>query len=342
MNEDIQNFLNSYVNMIDTYADKVDDNHEKLVAAREYFAKMEALGNSCADISTYMGKVAEDDMMNIMSRLLTELAEAGLAADRASGNLKIPTAKEYGIAYREAYKSIDDKEKFPGTCAVYDRVFELEDESEFAPEFMRKLAEEGLFNKMTTVSLAENSRKIIPDSEKVSQPVMVYHNEQMALMADNAQSAIEVEYESQRLMELNRTELMCDQMLCMDLYYRLGGAIASYLVSPTEDNLHRVENNYRFVAEFFSVDMEELYQIQRVSDLIKQVILPALNDKGQVYTFESFIEEQKMVIKKSIEGKPAEMGPGSRKSIVLWGKKIALDDAFEAFRNPERPEEFLS
>jgi len=342
MNADIKNFLDSYNRMIETYRPKVEAGNAKLKAAEDYIHEMAAAAEKCSDISQYMGLVSEKGMMQKMTALLTDLATAALKADQAQapGQRKLPSVADAAKGYHAAYDAIQEKEKSPGTVRIYERVFAIEKECTTAGEFVSKMAREQLFIKMASVPLEEKFVPQIKYAEDLSIPVMACHNEFMADMARKAGSAIEIEYESQRLLELNRMELMCDQMLANDLYYTLGNAVSSWMLNPSEKNRQSVENAYRFVSEFFGVDAEELHAIPRVVDLIKKVLLPALNKEGPRYTLESFIAEQKKAIEACMKGRAAIVkGSPSRKFVRLWGKSIPLSEALSAFRHPPRPPE---
>ena len=345
MNTDIQTFIDSYKNMADTYRAKVKPDNPKLRETDEYLKTIAALGNSCKDIGEFMTAVTERDMMGRMTALLSDLAIEALNNQRAGGTLRIPSSADAALGYHKAYEAMADKEKFPETCRVYERVFQIEKESADAGQFVSLMAQEGLYVKMATVHLVETFRPLAGQADNLSIPVMAYHNESMLAMAGKATSAIEVEYESQRLLELNRVELMCDTMFSGDLFYTLGNAVSSYLLSPTEENRQAVENSCRFIAEFFSIDDGELFAIPRVIDLIDKVILPGVNggQGGRRYTRESFIAEQRETIRQCLKGKPpVEKGPVARGVAVLWGKTFRLKDMLDTFRKPQRPENLKS
>ncbi len=345
MNDDIKGFLASYRNMIDMYKPKVSADSAKLKDVENYFEKMTSLGNSCQDIGSFMGRVSEKNMLNEMSALISALATESLAIQRSSGQIKEPSVSDAALGYHKAYEAIGDKSSCPETCAVYGRVFQIEKESSRAGEFVRKMAEEKLFVKMSTAPLIEKFRPLVAQADLLSIPVMAHHNECMMKMAGSATSSIEIEYESNRLLELNRMELMCDELLTNDLYITLGGAVSGYMLSPTEENRQRVENAYRFVSEFYGVDDAELYAIPRVRDYIEKIIIPMLNknENGKRFTADKFITDEKAVIAHCIKGKPPVVkGPAAMKSALLWGKIIPLDKILDAYRNPERPRELMS
>ncbi len=339
MNSDIQEFIKSYRTMIDMYRPKVTPDSARLKDTDACLGRMTALGESCGDIGEFMTKVSQNDMMNQMSSLISELASESINTQQTSGApMKIPSSAEAALGYHKAFEAMADRDRMPQTTRVYERVFEIENQSKNAAEFVRKMAEEKLFAKMSTAALAEKFQNLPAQADSLSQPVMAYHNEQMIAMANRAQSAIEIEYESQRLVELNRMELVCDQLLVNDLYITLGNSVTSWMLTRNEEDRQRVENSCRFVAEFFGVPTDEIFNIERISDYIKRIILPALNQKGENISFESFIKDHKDVIAACLKGKPpVEIGPSSRKYINLWDKTIPLADALKAFRNPVRP-----
>ncbi len=345
MNDDIKNFIQTYRGMIDMYRPKVPAESAKLKKVEDYLKSMADMGSSCSDIGTFMTKVSEKNMLNEISALISDLAMESIAKQQASGQMKEPSVADAALGYHKAFEAIQDKASCPETCAVYERVFQLEKESARAGEFVRRMAEEKLFVKMSSAPLIEKFRPLVAQADSLSIPVMAYHNECMMLMAEKATSSIEMEYESNRLLELNRMELMCDELLMNDLYITLGGAISGYQISPTEENRQRVENSYRFVAEFFGLDDAELYAIPRVRDYIGRIIIPMLNknEGGRKYTLDEYITEEKAVIAHCLKGKPpVAKGPANMKSAVLWGKSIPLEKILDAYRKPERPAGLMS
>lgn len=345
MNEDIKNFIASYSGMVNTYRPKVSPDSEKLKAVENYLGKVSELGEKCKDIMEFMTKVTEQDVLNRFNVLLSDLAVESLKAQQAGGEVKEPSVSDAALGYHKAYESMAEKEKFPETCKVYERIFQIEKESPKAGEFVRRLAEEGLFTRMSSVPLIEQFRPLVAQADSLSIPVMAYHNECMLKMAEKALSSAEIEYESNRLVELNRMELMCDELLTNDLFYTLGGAVSGYLMSPTEENRQKVENSYRFVAEFFGLNTGELYSIPRVIDLIDKIIIPMLNknDDGRKFTREEFITEQIEVVKVCLKDRPPVVfGDRSLQHAILWGREIPLNDYLNALRKPVRPADLMS
>jgi hypothetical protein len=344
MSKDIQDFIDNYKKMIETYRPKVSPDSAALREADEYLAKMASVGIGCADIGAFLTRVTEQDMMNRFSAILSNVAMEALKNRQGGGGASIPSAADAALGYRRAYEAMADKEKFPETCRVYERVFLIEKESANAGEFTRRMAEEGLFVKMTTVHLIETYRPLVSQADTVSLPVMSYHNRAMLDVAEKATSALEVEYESQRLYELNRVELAWDMMLNNDLFYTIGNATSGYLMAPTEENRQEVENAYRFVAEFFGIDENELFSIPRVIDIIDNLILPTMNSGtgGRRHTRDEFITEQRDVIRRCIGGRaPVVKGPATRRQELLWGKAVPLEGVLDALREPQRPEDLL-
>jgi hypothetical protein len=338
MNQDIKTFLDSYENMVGMYEQKVAPDNQKLREVKNHLGEMARLGESCSTISEFMERVSARDMMNIFTKLLTELAGESLKRERKSGEAKMPSARELAVGYHKSYEAIRDIAKKPRTQAVYDRIFALEEESGSAIELLRRMSEEGLVIKMTTEPLIETTAPLVMQAEDLSLPSMAFHHERVIEAAEKAGNSIELEYETQKLVELNRAELMCDTMLCNDLVYLLGNAVSSYLMSPTGENRQYVENCYAFVADFFGIDINGLFDIPRVRDVAEKVIIRSVNrgEGGRKYTLDSFIREQVDTVLHCVAGKNIKSGPPSRGTAVLWGKKYPLKRMQEVFRHPDR------
>ncbi len=341
MNPDIEEFLNNYRKQIDGYAQKLPGGDRTLDEAMAYLEKIADVGRTCSDIGTFMGKMVETDMMNKMTQYLTDLAMASLSKERASGSVRIPTPSELADGYHRSYDSIEDKAGSPETCRVYERIFELEKECQDGAEFLARLVEESLLLKIASVPLKEVSKKAMNDSDNMSLPTMVYHHEKMIEMSEMAKSALEIQYESQRLMELNRYELTCDMMLTNDLVGNISIPVIDYFFNPSEENRRQVESSYRFLAEFFGIDADELFSIPRVLDHIENAVLREVRKQHPETTRDTFIEDAKNIIKKCMQGKPElKKGPEAHNSFRIWDKRYRLVDALKVMKNPPRPDEY--
>jgi hypothetical protein len=271
--------------------------------------------------------------MNRYSVALTELATESLAAQKKAGTMKIPEAKDVALGYHKAYEAID-REKQKETVKIYEKIFEIEKASKSAPEFLSRMAQENLFMKLSTVPLKEAFAPLVKQAEDLSIPVMAYHNSRMLGLAENAKSSVELEFESQKLLEFNRTEIIYDQILVSDLFYTLGNPVSSYLLAPTDENKKKVKYCFIFITDFFGMTIDEILSNTRIDNVIKNLIVKSTGGK---YTVESYKDEFRQVVLACFDGKLPDAGPASRKNCVFWGKTIPISDLQAELRNPSRP-----
>ncbi len=343
MNADTEQFIENYRKMIGQYGSKVPTDNKALAECNEIIREFVEIGNRYAEVYEFMADPAVTSMMTKISTAMTALATDALAESKKRGTFRIPTVTEAAAGYHRAFESMQGKSGHPETRRVYERVFEIERASTSAVEFLRRMAEERLFLQMSTAPLIEDFRPLIGQAEDVSVPVMAYHNEQMLGLAERAKSVTELQVESERLLLLNRMELQADQLLLNDLFHTLGNAVSSYLLAETEENRQDVEYAARFVAEFFCVTPDEVFQIPRVRDQLRFMV-EAINKSPDAKhrTVDEQARELQAGIDKALRGRePLVKGPASRRRVCIWGKTVSVDDVHTALRHPERPAHLL-
>ncbi len=333
MNPDIKTMIDGYAGTIKLYADKVPPDSVNLKKVTGIIDEMNSLGKSCAEIWDFMNIIKEKDLLNRYTVAITELATESISSQKKSGTMKIPSASDAALGYHKAYEAIDP-EKQKETAKIYERIFEIENDSKSASEFLSRMAQEKLFIKMSTVPLREVFSPLVKQAEDLSIPVMAFHNSKMIELADNANSSVELECDSQKLLEFNRMEIIYDQIFVSDLFYTLGNKVSDYLLVANDENAKRVKYCASFIADFFGMNMDEILSNPRIDNVIKNVIIKNLGGK---YTQESYKAEFKQVVLKCSDGKDPVPGPASRKNCVFWGKNIPISELQTELRNPSRP-----
>lgn len=338
MNEDILIFIKGYESQIELYRDRVSPDCPELIEADKGISDLRDAGAPFDAMWEFMGKVAEEDWMNRISALIANLASTTLKQEAASGKLRIPDVKTYAAAYHTAYEAIGGIEKKPRTKAVYDRIFELENICEETIEFIRRLAEEHLFVKMSTEHFVEVQEPIVKESLYISQLAMSHHAEEMIRMYENAKSVNEVEYEAELLTEQNRFELANEHMLLQDLYYPIAEPVVSYIMNSSEENRQRVVAGYKFVTSYFGIDLDQLYAIPRVRHHIHYAIMQAIEETRTITEddVDKSIEEEKNVVIKCLKGELPEIGPKENSIVKIWDTNYSLNDCMDGYLNSIR------
>lgn len=345
MNSDIQDFINNYQGQINMYSAKLSDDHEKVQEASKYLAKMTLIGENSSDMNSFMVQVTEHDMMNKMYVYITDLATTTIKVQQESGQMKIPSAKQAAQAYHSSFESIQGKEKLPRTCEVYERVFSIEEESSDAAVFMTRMAEECLFLQLTTVHQRESYKSIVKESDELSQPAMAHHEEQMIKAAELVKSVIELEYEAERLSQLNRMEQSADTLLIQQLFSALGIPLIEYIVAPDEKKRLRVEYAYRFLVEFYGLDADALYELPRLIDYVSKVFLPSTQQKGDTnsVTYQEYVDEYKNALLTCLKNCKIDKNPDIQPKARLWNNDYSLKEILDVIRHkPNRPVEYES
>jgi hypothetical protein len=217
VNADIEQYLKGQADMIATYVQKLGKEDPAVTACLAVLEKLRTLGGRYAAIYEFMADPSFQPLSGEFSAKMMELAtKASRPAPGAAPS--IPSAAQAALGYHRAFESIANIAKLPRTREVYERIFALEKESAHAGEFVAKMAAEGLFAKMATVQMIEEYSGLTAQAESVAQPTMAAHNEFVLAAAQKATSAIEIEYESMRLFELNQLELRLDRTLVNDAF----------------------------------------------------------------------------------------------------------------------------
>lgn len=323
MNTDIQNFIDSYENMMKGYVDRVPPENINLQKLITLLNELKKLGEQSEAIWTFMEQVQSKGLPDKFSALLTDLAMDALAEDKKKGG-SLPTVAQAAAGYHAAFDAIAEKEKHPQTVAVYNRIFAIEKESESAPEFLARLAEKNLFLKMSTVALKEEFDSQSGAAEDLSLPAMAAHHIRMKHLSETAQTVHEIELESERLLHVNRWEQSLDSALANDLFYTLGNRLSSYLLAATKENRDGVVSAVRFVISFFGITPQQLFALPRIIHIIDHVILPSLNSSGKQTSRAAFIAEQLAAIEKCVQGQSLPSADSRKVNIIFQGKEVSL------------------
>ncbi len=324
MNEDIQNFLNSYKNTVAMYAPKLPADSPALQKVNQLLGKMEELGNGCDAIWTYMEKIGAGDYMNQFTKLATELAMEAMAGEKAKGTAKVPTVAEAAAGYHASYNSIEEKEK-TAVSRVYERIFQIEKECTTAPEFLARVTAEGLLLKISTVALEENFARLVDNACSQSLPAMAAHNERMVHLSRTAGSVMEIENESERLFHQNQEEQLMDTMMLNEFFYVVANAVGSYAMHASEENRESVEYAARFFISFYGLPPAKIFSHPRIQDMLEKVIIPAANKGGGNLTKERYVQEDQDIITHCIAGKTMPVENPSLAFFKFRGKEIALE-----------------
>lgn len=330
MDESIKRVLSSYEVGLTAYMERLGESNATLQKAMDAYRKLCTHAESARDMMSFY---ADQEVSRLMADLSVQMGE--LAKEKpARGVRTVPPASAAAAGYHLAYDQLP--KELVKTRAVYDRIFEIEKNSENALVFTRVMAEEGLYLKMSSVPMMEKQEGMREDVEKKALPVMMNYYEKMREKIPAAGSVAELEYQAGLEAEVAQYQNLWDTLLLNTSETLLGNAIAGWMLTQSENDRQEVENACRFIAEFYGLDFDGLYGIPRIKDHFSKIVFETvkgdLASKG-VDTPDKFIETLRKAVEACLEGRePVAMGPESNRTLTLWGKDAEMKDLERAYR----------
>jgi hypothetical protein len=329
MDATIKQILSGFELGLDAYKEKLGESNVTLKKALGIFGKLADLAGAAKDMMDFYARPEVTTLMADLSAVMPELAKE----KTVQGVRTVPSAASAAAGYHLAYGQIPkDQVK---TRSIYERIFDIEKNSENAMVFTRKMAEEGLYVTMSTTPILEKQDGLLENAKNLSLPMMNYH-EKMKTRISPAQSIAELEYVSNLEAEVSIYQNLWDTALLNTSSTLLGNAISGWMLTQSEDDRQEVENSCRFIAEFYGLDFEGLYNIPRIRDHFDKVIFgPMKKDlaaKG-IDTPEKMLASLKAVVDACLKGKETvKLGPEANRSLILWGVRTDIKDLEQAYR----------
>jgi hypothetical protein len=324
MDDTVKMILGSYEGGLQNYRKSLGDDNTVLVKAIACYEKLKTIGESSKDMMEFSGKTTT--LLPEMSQLFMDLSNEKPVHKVVQ---EVATAEKIAAGYHIAYNSMGNKEQSPETCKVYERIFEIEKQAENGIQFLRMINEEGLLVKMSSCGLKETSERLLKeDMQKVSLAQMVLYHENTVRDMQKARSVAEIDYYSNIRADISNYENQWDTMYLIIIYVNLGNAITSYMLSRTEENRQFVENSYRFLAKYFSINYDELMSLPRIRDYFDKMIWVTIRERYSAMgcdTPEKYFEGEKALLNECINGRaPIEFGNENKKILTFFGKQYHI------------------
>jgi hypothetical protein len=219
------------------------------------------------------------------------------------------------------------------TRSVYERIFEIEKQSENALNFLRTMADEKIFLKLSARQQLEQLEGKKEEAQNNSNPVMVNYYEKMEATIPKVMSIAELEYYENLESEIALYQNWWDILLLNTTVTLLCNAIAGWLLTQSEDDREEVENAYRFIVYFYGIDMDELFAVPRFKDHVVKVISKSVNNSQSVESAEALITQFKNAIQTCMSGRQqVEKGPAKNQTLILWEREASLQTLDEVYK----------
>jgi len=327
MDDTIKQMLSGYHEALMAYKQKVGESHAKLMKAFAIYEKLCKKAELLKDAMTFYSDKEVTTSMADLSALLVDLAQEKQDAALAT----IPSVAQAASAYHIAYEQLPLNMK--KTRSVYERIFEIEKQSDNALTFLRTMADERIFIQLSAIQYLEQLEGKNEEAQSHSVPVMVNYYEKMNEKIPKALSIAELEYHANLESEIALYQNLWDTTLLNTSITLLCNAIAGWLLTQSEDDREEVENAYRFVAHMYGLDMDELFAVPRFKDYVVKVISKSINNVQSMESAEALITQCKNAIKACMNGcNPVEKGPVKYRTLLLWGREAPLqilDDVYK-------------
>ena len=339
MDDTIKMMISGYETGIQNYRKKLGDDNTVVIKAVKCIEDLYTIAEDCKDINDFSlktsGKLSE--ISNLFMELFNEKPSNTVPMD-------IPSAQQIAQGYHVAFSSINDKEKFPETVKVYERIFELEKLAENGIQFMKMITEEGLLVKMTSYNTMEVSKSgLIKDAENISVPQMVIYHKNTIEEMQKAKSIAEINYYSNIRSDISYYESQWDTLFTIMTFVNLSSAIISYMMLASEENRQGVEYSYRFFAKYFGITFDELIALPRIYDYFIKMEWRTIKDDcvaSGVTTPEKYFETYKNVLVKCFEGRPPlEIGSEEKKQLTFFGTKYHMKEFPGVYEKAPHPDD---
>ena len=343
MDSTIKSMLDGYGFAMQSYKEKLGADNEVYKKAESMFAELTSIAEAAADLNDFYAKGM--DKFQAMSTVLMDLAKEKPVNP---AKITIPSSAQIAQPYHIAYDSITDIDKSPETKKVYERIFEIEKTAENGLHFMRIMAEENLLFRMTLVPEIEKEKSGLREgADATSQPQMLAYHDYYLKDLESCKSPAEMEYLSNIRADVSYFDTYWENGLVYAVYWSLVGAITEYIMDPSEDNRQGVENSYRFLASYFSLDYDRMISLPRIRDYFNKVVWISIKDawanKG-VHSEEEYFNIDRSVLDVCMKDRPPlEFGPKENQKVVYRGTQYLLQELpgnYKKIPHPDEEKEF--
>ncbi len=338
MDTQIKEMIESYTNTMKAYeAAAGTPEWEK---AQKVIAAFEAAGQG-ADYMTFITRASEKDLFNQMTKALTELAGVISSSYKVNADTyKPPSVKDAAYGYHAAFDALPDVPANRRAREVYQRIFSIEAESTTAAEFMKKLAEENLFVKLSSGPIADHLRISWEDLQKkietektggVSLPVAEKYFREMPAKVEKAVTVSGVEALAYEEASKMQSDNLWDMYLLSETISLFLGPVISYRFVSSEENRQRVVNSFRHLAEFWNLTWDEAFRTERFIHYFENIFWKSVqNDyKGSdIKNAADLAADMRKSAVQAFKGEPFPVPAGPVRDALKQKVTVPLKDAY--------------
>ena len=338
--------LESFEFSITNYTASLGADHPKIVKARTLLEEMHKKADGGADIVALSGDLGE------LGVLLGELASeqpvpqaSGSGAQAASApempsSGDVPPASVAAAGYHMAWSQFPPAQQ-EQQKPYYDRIFAIEAESENAVFFNAKLREDGVLLNMSRDPLVKIARDALEKSREIFSPTVDYQQNLAITTYENVNTVAELEFEGAKMAGFSNVEHEWDAMFCQVIGSLCACATAIMAFGDGEENVKKLQNSYKFMAETMGISWEIMVANERFRYLFENVLFPKVSAAQKAMmgtTPDAFLASLKeKYFDPYIKEEPVpELNP--ERNVRFWRSEYSSDDVMGLLADPPRPE----
>ncbi|MCW7504700.1 hypothetical protein [Leptospira paudalimensis] len=281
----LKDLLDSYRTGLKTYFDSLPEDNKEVLSAKKLLSEMESLAESSADYSAFM---AEAQNRNYFTEIIGYYSKLGneVYQSKPKSN-RIPSPQEIAKGYHLSFESFGEAKKDPNVAKIYNRVFQLENESTSGPNFIFRMEEEDLFLRMSKhhmvyvmrdglEKLLNSGNPEIATAEKslgiVSSPQMEHYFESMQIKMNEAKTIIEMEVLACEAAENSRFSNLWDSGFLFAVFQSFLSPLISFRMTGSKEHKEDTKQAYEFVCDFYGTNWNEIFENPRIWDYFERTI----------------------------------------------------------------------
>lgn len=336
---EIKALIEPFEIQIEDHSKMLPNENESVQQCFAFLSKLIEVGEHFENESTFLDFTSKSGMFIKMKEYLVELAIEDFEYNDLGRDYLEPTVSEMAQSFRDSYAHLSAKRSMPRTKKIYSEILTIEDDSMDYSEFLKKMAENNIFVRLTTMPILD--RIPVTSSDRNTLPATKCYFSGQKKLAESALSSLEVENQSLKQTETYMIEVMLDSLLIRDLFGGLYASLKDFREYPTDKNRDIVRREFSFIREFFSIDLAEYFEIPRIRHFLENVVLPKERDKRPTLTFEDLLDELAGLLLSCVGSQErGEFGPKSRRSIRFWETDVDLFEVLSHMTHPIRPQEY--
>jgi len=349
MDATVKQLLDSFRFSIDNYDSSLGPSNKKLLRSKELLEFLYAKADEGAD----MAAISMDPCFAEVAALMGELAaEPALPpedqssitteGDSASDG-DIPPASIAAAGYHMAYDSMGGPATREKQGRFYSRIFELEEQAENAVHFNTLMVEDGVLFEMTREPLLEIAKETLAQAEEIHSPAVDYQQKLAMKTYAEVESIAELEFQGTLMAELSNVEHEWDALFIEVVGLLPACAQAIEAFGPTDDNVGKLRNSHRFMAEFMGITWDEVFADPRYLLFWNRVLWPKIPaEKRKKYEVNSADGWRDLLKEKFydpyVKEEPVPEADLSKALIRFWREVHPVHETLDLLNDPPRPD----